>query len=89
MKRKFLFIMFLVFLLLFMTVLFVSAQEYSLMYGVCGISGGVCTTTNYQFVDLVNDLGVVQEIQTGGVYTILPVIGISEATSSVCDWMLY
>ncbi len=81
--------MFLVSFLLLLTGIDISAQEYSLVYGVCSISGGVCTTTNYQFVDLVDDLGVVQGSQAAGVYTILPVFGISDETSSVENWMLY
>ena len=89
MKRKLLFMVFLVSFLLFMSGVDISAQEYTLSYGICSISGGVCSTTNYQFVDLVNDLGVVQGSQTGGVYSILPVFGITDEVSSAQNWMLY
>jgi len=40
-------------------------------------------------VDFVNNLGLSQESQTSLDYSVAPVIGMEEETSSVKDWMLY
>lgn len=65
------------------------SQDYSLDYGISGISGIVWETTEYKIVDFVSDLGLSQDSQNSLDYSIAPVIGLEDETSSVVDWMLY
>ena len=65
------------------------AEDYSLEYARIGISGAVCQTTNYQVVDLLTNIGLSNEAQSGGIYSIIPTVGIEDDVSSVEDWMLY
>jgi len=65
------------------------AQDYTLDYGITGISGAVCETTDYKVVDLITDVGIFQQTQTGGAYTITPVVGMEEETTAASCWMLY
>ena len=66
-----------------------TAQDYSLDYGITGISGIVCQTTDYKIVDFVSELGIDHGAQTSSDYSVSPVVGMEDETSSVSDWMLY
>ena len=79
-----------VFVMFFLILIFPClSQDYTLDYGIVGISGAVTETTDYSIVDLISDVGMSQEVQTGGVYTITPVVGMEEETTSASNWMLY
>ena len=76
-------------LLLMLLTSFVQAADYSLDYAQIGVAGSVCETTHYKVVDLVTNLGMSNEAQSGGIYTIIPTVGMDDGESSVDDWMLY
>ena len=65
------------------------AADYSLEYSQIGVAGSVCNTTHYKVVDLVTNMGISNESQAGGIYTIIPTVGIEDEVSSVDDWILY
>ena len=65
------------------------AADYSLEYSQIGVAGSVCETTHYKVVDLVTNMGMSNEAQSGGIYTIIPTVGMEDEVSSVDDWMLY
>lgn len=73
----------------FLSPILLYSQDYSLVYGISGVSGIKWETADYNIVDFVSELGISQGEQNSTDYSILPVIGVEEETSSVVDWMLY
>ncbi|MBN1902007.1 hypothetical protein JW926_11855 [Candidatus Sumerlaeota bacterium] len=67
----------------------VFSQDYSLDYGITGASGIVWESSDYKIVDFISDIGISQGAQSSADYSMTPVIGLEEETSSVSNWMLY
>lgn len=79
----------LVVVFLFLPVLSEGENDYTLQYASIESGGAFTRIAFYEFVDLVKNKGVEENVQRSASYTIETLTGYRESFTSVPDWMFF